>query len=330
MLFVEGLGPTAKMIAERKLLGQSADASNFQTSNYWFQAQKCHADMASNPAQWGPSTLNTISKTPTSQNFLDHHYGKPSLFKNSCDTMNLGDAGKGKEANVGEVHASDEKKFLNVLGKNKIYEDRSWDFPFGSYSSTAGTGDLNCLGAEFPNMGNKSTTLEMNKGSFDHQAQLLDSASEFIKSTESESLSKNSYASLSSWPLRTLGRNGLSNFSQTKESMHNSSLEYLAGHDQAIAAQGSGDGVWSSSKSGQILKSDQPVPQASQFIFDLPYLKSRLDQMSACSEGTSFAKMSYQTSSTCTRQVELSNQPHSDNQQPSSIGSHHTDLALQL
>ena len=330
MLFVKDLGPTAKLIAEKKLLGLSADASKYQNSNYWFDAQKCHADMASNPAQWGPSTHNTISKTPTSQNFLDHHYGKPSLFKNSCDTMNLGDAGKGKEANVGEVHASDEKKFLNVLGKNKIYEDRSWDFPFGSYSSTAGTGDLNCLGAEFPNTGNKSTTLEMNECNFDHQAQLLDSASEFIKSTGSESLSKNSYASLSSWPLRTLGRNGLSNFSQTKDSMHNSSLEYLAGHDQAIAAQGSGDGVWSSSKSSQILKSDQHVPQASQFIFDLPYLKSRLDQMSACSGENSFAKMSYQTSSTCTRQVELSNQPHSDNQQPSSIGSRHTDLALQL
>ena len=309
LLFVKDLGPTAKMIAEKKLLGLSADASKYQNSNYWFDAQKCHADMASNPAQWGPSTLNTISITPKSQNFMAHLYGQPSLIKNSCDRMNLGDTGKGKEATIGEVHASDEKNFLSVFGNYKTLEDWSQEVQLGSYSSTAGTGDLNCLVS-------KSTTMELNKGNLDHQAQILESASEFIKSNKSESVLKNSYSSQPSWPLRSLGRNGVSSFSQRTGSMHKSSLEYLTGHDQV--APGPGDQVWGSSKSCETLKSDQPVPQASQFIFDLPYLRTRLDQINSCSEGPS---------PSCAK---MSTKPHSDNQQRSSLGTHHTDLALQL
>jgi hypothetical protein len=145
MLFVKDLGPTAQMIAEQKLLGLSAEASNYQTSNYWFQAQKCHTDMESNSTELGRSNLNTIITAPKPQNFI----------RNSCDRMNLGDANKGKDANIGdklgipgdtvevtpngnqknalgalngEVHASDEEKILGIFGNDKINEDRRFNW----------------------------------------------------------------------------------------------------------------------------------------------------------------------------------------------------------
>jgi len=319
MLFVKDLGPTAQMIAEQKLLGLSAEASNYQTSNYWFQAQKCHTDMESNSTELGRSNLNTIITAPKPQNFI----------RNSCDRMNLGDANKGKDANIGdklgipgdtvevtpngnqknalgalngEVHASDEEKILGIFGNDKINEDRSCEVQLGSYSFTAGTGDLNCLVAKFQNTGRKPTSLELNKGISEHQAQ-LESPSKCSNSDVSDSPLKNSSSSPTSWSLRNMGENGMSRFSQAKGSMQKSSLEYLTGHDQVIAAGGPSYGVCSSSEAGQTLKSSDQ-----QFIFDLPYLRTRLDQMS------------YWTSS----------QPRSDDQQRSSLDTHHTDLALQL
>ena len=282
MLFVKDLGPTAQMIAEQKLLGLSAEASKYQTSNYWFQAQKCRTDMESNSTELGPSTLNTIITTPKPQKFLDYPYGQPSVVRNSCDRLNLVDGDKGKDGNVGdklgipgdavevtpysnlknglgafngEVHASDEEKNLGVFGNDKINEVR-----LSSYSFTAGTGDLNCLVAKLQNTGRKPTTLESYEGNPDHQAQM-----------ESDSPLKNSYTCPStSWSLRNMGEK--------------SSLESLSG-DDLIAAGGPSYGV----------------SQASQFIFDLPYLRTRLDQMSCWT----------------------STQPRSDDQQRSSLDTHH-------
>ncbi|XP_059428883.1 uncharacterized protein LOC132162621 isoform X3 [Corylus avellana] len=330
MLFVKDLGSTAQMIAEQKLVGLSAEASKYQTSNYWFQAQKCHTDMESNSAKLGPSTLNTIITAHKPQNFLDHPYGQPSVVRKSCDRLNLVDADKGKDANVGdklgipgdavevtpysnlknalgafngEVHASDEEKNLGVFGNDKIIEDRSYEVQLGSYSFTAGTGDLDCLVAKFQNTGRKPTTLESNEGNSDQPAQ-LELPSKCSNSNVSDSPLKNSHSSPTSWSLRNMGENGMSSFSQAKGSMQKSSLEYPTAHDQVIAAGGPSYGVCSSSEAGgQTLKSDQ---QASQFIFDLPYLRTRLDQMSCWTR----------------------TQPRSDDQQRSSLDTHH--LALQL
>lgn len=317
------------MIAEQKLLRLSAKASKYQTSNYWFQAQNCHTDMESNSAVLGPSTLNTIITTPKPQNFVDQPYGQPSVIRNSCDIMNLRDANREKmlilvtncvtgdtvkvtlNGNLrnslgalnGEVYASNEEKILGVVGNDKINEDQ-----LGSYSFTTSTGDLNCLVAKFQNTGRKPTTLELNKGNSDHQAQ-LESPSKCSNSDVSDSPLKNSYSSPTSWSLRNMGANGMSSFSQAKGSMQKSSLEYQTGHDQVIAAGGPNYGICSSSEAGQTLKSsDQLMSQASQFTFDLPYLRTRLDQMSCWT----------------------SSQPYSDNQQRSSLDTHHTVLALQL
>lgn len=332
MLFVKDLGPTAQMVAEKKLQF-SADTSKYQTSNNWFQAQNCHTNMEANVAQRRPSTSNTTITTPKSKNVLDLLHGQPSVIRNSCDRINFGDADKGQEATVGdkcvsgdivavalnrsmsvhgaldvEVHASDEKKILG---------DHSCEVRLDSYSFTAGVGDLNCLVAKPQKMSGESAALELSKGGLDHEAQFLESASKCSKSNVPESLLGKNYSSPSSWTLQTTGDNAMSSSCQVEDARPISSLEYLMDHDEVIAAQGGSDGACRSSVAGQTSKQDQPMPQASQFVFDLPYLRTRLDQTSAlgsdrfsqqlspCSKGPPFPKMSYQRGSSCSQSSRL-------------------------
>lgn len=332
MLFVKDLGPTAQMVAEKKLQF-SADTSKYQTSNNWFQAQNCHTDMEANVAQRRPSTSNTTITTPKSKNVLDLLHGQPSVIRNSCDRINFGDSDKGQEATVGdkcvrgdivavalnrsmsvhgaldvEVHASDEKKILG---------DHSCEVRLDSYSFTAGVGDLNCLVAKPQNMSSESAALELSKGGLDHEAQFLESATKCSKSNVLESLLGKNYGSPSSWTLQTNGDNAMSSSCQIEDGRPISSLEYLMDHDEVIAAQGGSDGARRSSVAGQTSKVGQPMPQASQFVFDLPYIRTRLDQTSAlgsdrfsqqlspCSKGPPFPKMSYQRGSSCSQSSRL-------------------------
>jgi bromodomain-containing protein 7/9 len=57
LLFVKDLGPTAQMVARRKLNGWLNTAANFSTpgSNFWLQAPNCQNFAASASAQYPPT-----------------------------------------------------------------------------------------------------------------------------------------------------------------------------------------------------------------------------------------------------------------------------------
>ncbi|KAK9289414.1 hypothetical protein L1049_007569 [Liquidambar formosana] len=295
MLFVKDLGPTAQRIAKRKLHGWRASALNCQTpsSKYWFQAPKCQNPAASASTNWGPTAITVT----TSQNLIDHRCGHPTILTNSTgDRINLNDTAKGEEAYTGdgmgfrgasgremasnndikrEAYTSSWMNVLGVLGGDKVHRIQNAEIQLGSYSSTAGIGDVKFSDVGNKNTNNKSMTMMMDAGKLDNLVQPSESASEHSQSNVFEFMSRknDSYAAVS-WPLETMRVS-----SQSKGCMHDLGSPYVSVEEQVIAAPGPSHGINSLSQTGRNLESKLPVPVASQFIFDLPYLKSRLNQM---------------------------------------------------
>ncbi|KAI7993772.1 Bromodomain and PHD finger-containing protein 3 [Camellia lanceoleosa] len=112
MLFAKGLGPTAQMIANRKLQGCLKDAPNFQTpaSNSSRQVATCQVPAAFASAHNGPRTLDTLIPN-TSWDLFDPLPGCCSALKTTTDIIDLTDADDGEKA-----HMSDRMGDRSALG----------------------------------------------------------------------------------------------------------------------------------------------------------------------------------------------------------------------
>ncbi|KAH9673494.1 hypothetical protein KPL70_018126 [Citrus sinensis] len=340
MLFVRDLGPTAQMVAERKLHGCSAEAPNFQSSssNCWFQAPQCHNPPAHASVQQRQAALDNNSGSIMSQNLLEHHLGNQTVPGNSCGRTELCDSSKvgGRmdiyAASV-EVEPNGVKNIPHAFkedicrssatknsGSEMVEKSRNNMAISGSNPPTAAARELNFSVAGLKDKGSLSATMFSDKSMLDNQAQSLKSTSDYSHSDLlCFSLRKN-HSSSSLWPLRTTS---MSTSPQTKGSISNPGSQCLRRNDQASTAQCQSHEVNDSSRSSQDLKSNQHLPLAPPFTFDLSYLKSRLGQIttptrdkSLLPTGRSFLdKTSYQKL---------------DDHQQSSLDSKHTDLVLQL
>ncbi|XP_059644606.1 uncharacterized protein LOC132286306 [Cornus florida] len=412
MLFVKGLGPTAQMIAKRKLQGCWLDATSFLTpsSNSWVQAQKCQTPAAFLSTQRRPSTLDNLI-TDTSQKFLHQPPVCHPVLDTTSDVIDLTDADDREKACTGDrmsnhhcapigeitrnndaptIHdwvnvfgvsgrekaptthdrmnvfavsgrekaptthdrmnvfavsgrekaptTNDQMNVFGVSGTEKVLQNQSTKIQLGSYSSTAGAGDFNSSPFGVSNTGNRLTTITVNEGKLDNQEWPMRSASNNLQSNLFEFKSRNNSSTSSSGPFN---RREFPSLSQTNGFMH------MGSQDQAVAAWEPNDGVSSSSQVGHFSESnqnqhDQPV---SQFTFDLPFLKSRLNQMNllgkdrslqpsfqqGCgAEGSPFDQMRYKRVSNCTHRAEPSTQPFLNHQRWSTLDTTGTDLALQL
>ncbi|GAV64950.1 Bromodomain domain-containing protein [Cephalotus follicularis] len=360
-LFVKDLGPTAKMIAKRKLLGYSTGTPFYQTSgsNYGFQALEDQNATASTCAKQKLTALDSENSALTSQNILDRLHGYLNVLGKTSD--DLCDAHKGGSnytggscsslvkvalnrdtekipgALRGDVYTCNTRKITGLTGSDKVKQNGSTGIQLGSFSSFAGARDFSVSGLK--ETGNNPTTMILNKRNLDNEAMLLESALEHPQSDLLECRLKHNYKS--SLPLQSVG---VASFNQTKGFAHSPSSQWLRSNDQAIAVQGPSHRVSCSNEAGQAPKSSQQPSLASPFIFDLPYLKTRLDQinspgqdrLSKSRKENSFAdKVSYQRALSYNHQVERSTQPYNDDRghhahQQSSLDMQITDLALQL
>ncbi|XP_034692637.1 uncharacterized protein LOC117919567 [Vitis riparia] len=357
MMFVKDLGPVAQMVAKKKLQGWWPNEPNRPTpsSNHWFQAPKCE-----NPA----AGILDIKNATRSEYPLYHIQGPAAhVLKSSSGGIHLTVADEGIRADSdvtmansgtgGEVapnsgakitcnggrgkdHSSNRVNFPAVLGGNMVHQNQSTEIQLASYSSTC-AGDLNPSFDGMMNTGSKSRPILVDTGKLDHQVQPLVLSSEPSQSNMFEKFTLKTVNTLAppSWPLQTKETPASSH---TIGSFHDSGLQYISNEDPATAAPT--PKFTSSAQAGLVSGLNQPKPLVSQFIFDLPFLRSQLSQMNSSgqagmqrgstAEGHFSDKRSYDRASMRAHRAEPSPQPSHSSQQRSLLDSKPTDLALQL
>ncbi|PSS34794.1 Bromodomain and PHD finger-containing protein [Actinidia chinensis var. chinensis] len=208
--------------------------------------------------QKGPAISDTIL-THTSPGFLDP---LPSCWSGvkatTTDIIDLTDADDGEKAftrdSMGnhsaflgrKVASNNEGLTSRECDGMKIFDKQISTIHMGLYSSTSRVEDLNSSKIIVNDTGKKSMAATVDSGKTDNQ--LRSSAS--------------STASL--WPWHT---KGVSSFSQTH------------GKYESVALVGPKGGMSSSSLTSHDAESNQLMPLAASFAFDLPFLRSRLDRM---------------------------------------------------
>ncbi|XP_043815254.1 bromodomain-containing protein DDB_G0270170 isoform X7 [Manihot esculenta] len=276
MLFVKDLGPTAQMIAQRKLSGWSTEANNYLYSDSnWPKAPNCKNYVTTSFAQCVPTSADTSTTIKKSQNL------------SSGDRIDMGNADKGKSSyscdQIGtsgasvavasqdngtstfgairlEAVSSNDTKVEGISKDNNFQQNQNGRIQIGLHSSIINARDMNFSDAGLNDKDLKSTKLKMEKSKMDDKPWLLNSAF------------KDSFSS-SSWSLESMA-SGASGFGQTRGSMNNLSVQYLIGYDQGGIHE-----LGSSTETDWSLKSNEASTQVSQFIFDLPFLRTRLDEM---------------------------------------------------
>ncbi|CAL5430783.1 unnamed protein product [Camellia sinensis] len=271
MLFAKGLGPTAQMIANRKLQGCLKDAPNFQTpaSNSSGQVATCQVPAAFASAHNGPRTLDTLIPN-TSWDLFDPLPGCCSALKTTTDIIDLTDADDGEKAHMsdrmgdcsaleGKVVSNrehDGKKTFSISDRDKVLEKQISNTHLGLSSSTSGAEVLNYC---------KSLAATVDLSKTDSQVQPSNLASENSCSNKFEFKLRNSNSSTSSssWIWHTSGVSSLG----------------LSNGSMAAAVGPKGEKSSSSlQQGGHTVESNGVVPLVSPFAFDLPFLKARLNQ----------------------------------------------------
>ncbi|KAL7202700.1 hypothetical protein ACSBR1_034216 [Camellia fascicularis] len=272
MLFAKGLGPTAQMIANRKLQGCLKDAPNFQTpaSNSSSQVATCQVPAAFASTHNGPRTLDTLIPN-TSWDLFDPLPGCCSALKTTTDIIDLTDADDGEKAHTsdrmgdrsalgGKVvtnHERDGKKTFSVSDRDKVLDKQIGNTHLGLSSSTSGAEVLNSC---------KSVAATVDSSKTDSQVQPSNLASENSCSNKFEFKLRNSNSSTSS----------------SSQIWHASGVSSLSLSNGSTAAAVGPKGEKSSSslqQGGHTVESNGVVPLVAPFAFDLPFLKARLKQI---------------------------------------------------
>ncbi|KAL6337797.1 hypothetical protein AAG906_039764 [Vitis piasezkii] len=256
MMFVKDLGPVAQMVAKKKLQDGGPMNPIVQLK-----------------------LKSLVSGSKISEYPLYHIQGPAAhVLKSSSGGIHLTVADEGVRADSdvtmansgtgGEVAPNGGAKITCNGGRGKDHSSNRVNFPavlgiqLASYSSTC-AGDLNPSFDGMMNTGNKSRPILVDTGKLDHQVQPLVLSSEPSQSNMFEKFT-----------LKTTPAS-----SHINNSLHDSVLQYLSNED--LAATTPTPKFTSSAQAGLVSGLNQPKPLVSQFIFDLPFLRSQLSQMNS-------------------------------------------------
>ncbi|KAJ1377883.1 Bromodomain-like superfamily [Sesbania bispinosa] len=277
MMFVKDLGPTAQNIAKKKLLGCA-----IRTTSTYVPLQPNTFDIV--------TTSTAMSQYPLNQ-FLDHH----NEMRSSKEKINM-EVANGREKVEGTLSVERDKghsplkcdtqgNHIWSLGCNKIFQNQSGCSNL--HYSRAYARDLSCSDHGSKEADKKSGMMLLDKSKLVNQEQLPMSILENPQTNMLKSRLENNYKFQSQrLPLES---NNVSCFVQDKGQMQESNSKFVLGDRENIEQQCPTNGISCSSEAMEILKSDQSVPLAPGFVFNLPYLKTRLNQINS-SEQHGFLK----------------------------------------
>ncbi|KAJ4832524.1 hypothetical protein Tsubulata_000080 [Turnera subulata] len=321
MSFVKDLGPVAQRIAERKLNEWQADPAKFLTPVYSSQHH-----LPSTAIQWLPPNLNGNDK-------VEMHMAGIQERAYVCNEMGICSTSVTavpsiKDRNsVGEVRAETHSWNMmdaSVVSQSSMFKQKQViGSQLVSFSSTADAGKHSFPEATLGNKDYKSTSCKLEKIRIDNASWSSDSV---FKEPHARPLgfrlTGNSNFPTSSWPLQA---NGMLSFDQTKNSMYNPNSRFLMDENQATPRQRPTHGLSDSSKTDW--ESSEPWTPGSSYVFNLPFLKTRLDQINCLRQGHFLqASGSGMQAPYLGRMGEICNENHPR----SSLETRRSKLALQL
>ncbi|KAJ6699335.1 BROMODOMAIN-CONTAINING PROTEIN [Salix purpurea] len=228
LLFVKDVGPTAQMVAKRKLDEWPATAASFPTpgSNFWLQSPNCQASAASTSALCPPTLDATI--TAACQNVgQGNRIDMSDVNKGGGACNNFGMHGtSGKVAPNGNCYSEfgairGNASFCNDMNVAGVYQNQNRGLLQGSYSPVADARDLNLLAAGSSKKDNGTAMHKLERSKMDNKSQPSGSGFKGVRSNALESrLSDTCSLSPSSWPLKTTG---MSSFNRHVGSTHSPS-----------------------------------------------------------------------------------------------------------
>ncbi|KAG5248392.1 bromodomain-containing protein [Salix suchowensis] len=189
--------------------------------------------------------------------------------------------------------------------------------------------DLNLLTADLSINDDDSARWKVGEGKIDNKPRSQDLGFKDSGSNALESRSSDSYSfSPSSWPLKTTGMSSFNrNMGNTQGGSTRIAGTQCRGDDQAYATQGPSHGLCGSSERVPALNpSNQPARASGHFIFDLPFLKTRLDQINSL-ELNRFSQHGSGMQGPFPKRI---GETYNDSRPHSSLNTQHTNLALQL
>ncbi|KAI3472985.1 hypothetical protein Pfo_030036 [Paulownia fortunei] len=328
MSYVKGLGPIAQMVAKRKLLGK-------QESNIgWIGSEKCQIS-AAKQRKCGSLDENAF------RTFRDFAPGCNPFLKASdiVDLTEDGEEANGRNRRVsygipGKERSSD---CGGAPGKEKI------DIPSSpAVTLTTRRGSINV-----DMVAKKGGVSTRNPVARDLNCSASNSSRSTNNSNRSNNNTNTSFRDDNVRPVILALENSHSNVAEFKSKRNKKSCNIVPSPSPALGSFGESSAAAVSSLGHQ---QNQPLPLISQFTFDLPFLKARLNQMNALERGSGefLKRPSYSYSSfekggggggggggveralNCTRQAEsvAINKPFLYNHQSSP--SLDSNLALQL
>ncbi|KAJ6708494.1 BROMODOMAIN-CONTAINING PROTEIN [Salix viminalis] len=344
LLFVKDLGPTAQMVARRKLNGWLNTAANFSTpgSNFWLQAPNFQNFAASTSAQYQPTfdatttaACQNVSKGDRIDMFDADKGGrayagnKLSLHGTSSEVAPNCNCNSNFGAIKSEASFGNEMDVANVPKNEKPRQSQNRGPQQGSHSCVTDARDLNLLTADLSINDDDSARWKVGKGKMDNKPRSQDLGFKDSGSNALESRSSDSYSfSPSSWPLKATGMSSFNrNMGNTQGGSTCIAGTQCRGDDQAYATQGPSHGLCGSSERVPALNpSNQPAPASGHFIFDLPFLKTQLDQINSM-ELNRFSQHGSGMQGPFPKKIA---ETYNDSRPHSSLNTQHTNLALQL
>lgn len=275
MLFVKDLGPIAQNIAKRKLLGceiRTASTSAPCRPNTFSPAT---ALMSQFPLNRFPDHSN---ETGSPREKIDLSGGKTSFISDKTDNVKVGGTlNADREKVCSPLEGNTQGSHRWSFGCDKVFSNQS--FCSDSYYSRACADDMNFSDHGSKETGKKSMMMLLDKSKLVNQEKLSMSNLENFQADVLESKLENKCKFQSRpWPLES---SDVSCFVQDKSQMPKSSFECVMGGRENAEAKCPTNEISCSSEGMEILKSDQTVSPASSFVFNLPYLKTRLDQINS-------------------------------------------------
>ncbi|KAL2319450.1 hypothetical protein Fmac_028419 [Flemingia macrophylla] len=267
MLFVRDLGPTAQNIGKRKLLG-------------------CEIRTASTSVPCIPVTSNTVTTSAAISHYrLDQYPGYSNEIR--CPPERI----SGREKVEGTLNVEKEKGCSPLDGNTLACHKWKWSlrgdkgfpnksFCFHSCPSRAGAEDFTCLDKGSKETGYKFGRMLLERSKMASHENL---SVPVLENSQASSVIESRLENSCEFQPRPLAMESsdASCLVQDKCQMKNNvrfRSKCVMDDREAVCRTNE---ISCSSEAKKMLQSDQTVPVASSFVFNLPYLKTRLDQINS-------------------------------------------------
>ncbi|KAK6943304.1 Bromodomain [Dillenia turbinata] len=299
--FVKDLGPTAQKIAKHKLQQCWTPKFHNPGPSHHMQGSTTQIPSASASMHQKSSPPDAVLPSQETRNFFNHHFRRQDFAGKLVEKKNYSSSGDKESADINdrsnmfipsreqavsledgkssqvvglkrELHLTEGVNIFGAFSREMVGQNKNSEIQLGADSFHDKARDLNLSAVAAREIAKKSTKIPELAG----QLQTSELARDYSQSNMLDSMIKSKRSPLCSWLVQA---KEMSILDQDKGLVEIVSLDNDSGTSLVTSAPGSRTGL-GHQDADEVGKERQCIQStASPFIFDLPFLKSRLSQM---------------------------------------------------